>query len=280
MHGRLSPTFRGKSWAKPDAESRRGGPGCAWRGPGHESRGAWASLCAALLLAVLSGRSGDWHSFLGFWVFPVKRLVGNARMFLLAARGVHVGQLPHGHSVPLPLSLRFAHDQATEQWQRVYLPMRHDAKSKKVVIVGGGIAGLCAGVYARRCGCEVEVLEMSEPAGGLATSRRRVITPSKPVHWVLVSSPKGPMYARWKEIFDIGKLRGWCRSRLIWSSALLSAAFATGERLSHGGFGYNAASRSKRTTFYLTSNVVFSRRRGVVVRFEIASAAILRPPEG
>jgi len=28
----------------------------------------------------------------------------------------------------------------------------------KIVIIGGGIAGLCAGVYARKCGYEVELL--------------------------------------------------------------------------------------------------------------------------
>ncbi|WP_394085909.1 NAD(P)-binding protein [Roseixanthobacter finlandensis] len=28
-----------------------------------------------------------------------------------------------------------------------------------IVIIGGGIAGLCAAVYARKCGYEVELLE-------------------------------------------------------------------------------------------------------------------------
>ena len=43
----------------------------------------------------------------------------------------------------------------------------------KIIIIGGGIAGLCAGVYARKCGYRAEVLEMNETAGGLATSWRR-----------------------------------------------------------------------------------------------------------
>ena len=37
---------------------------------------------------------------------------------------------------------------------------------RKIVIIGGGIAGLCAGVYARRCGYEVDLVEMHERPGG------------------------------------------------------------------------------------------------------------------
>jgi phytoene dehydrogenase-like protein len=33
---------------------------------------------------------------------------------------------------------------------------------KKIVIIGGGIAGLCTAVYALRCGYAVEVLEMHD----------------------------------------------------------------------------------------------------------------------
>ncbi len=35
-------------------------------------------------------------------------------------------------------------------------------------IIGGGIAGLSAAVYALKCGYQVEVLEMHDMAGGLA----------------------------------------------------------------------------------------------------------------
>ncbi|QKT04959.1 FAD-dependent oxidoreductase [Ectothiorhodospiraceae bacterium 2226] len=42
--------------------------------------------------------------------------------------------------------------------------------TRKVVVVGAGIAGLCAAVYARKCGYEVEVLEQR---GGAATTRSR-----------------------------------------------------------------------------------------------------------
>jgi 2-polyprenyl-6-methoxyphenol hydroxylase-like FAD-dependent oxidoreductase len=34
------------------------------------------------------------------------------------------------------------------------------------VIIDGGIAGLCTAVYARKCGYDVELLEMHDTAGG------------------------------------------------------------------------------------------------------------------
>jgi phytoene dehydrogenase-like protein len=79
--------------------------------------------------------------------------------------------------------------------------------AKKVVVIGGGIAGLCAAVYARKCGYEVEVLEMGQAAGGLATSwRRGDYTFETCLHWLLGSHPNGTFYSRWQEVFDIGKL--------------------------------------------------------------------------
>ena len=77
----------------------------------------------------------------------------------------------------------------------------------KIVIIGGGIAGLCAGVYAQKCGYHAEVLEMNETAGGLATSwRRGGYTFETCLHWLLGSNATSPMYLQWQEVFDIGKL--------------------------------------------------------------------------
>ena len=53
--------------------------------------------------------------------------------------------------------------------------------TKKVVVIGGGIAGLCAAVYARKCNYKVEVLEMGYAAGGLATGWRRGDSRSTPI---------------------------------------------------------------------------------------------------
>ena len=83
--------------------------------------------------------------------------------------------------------------------------MTQDAR--KVVIIGAGIAGLSAAVYAQKCGYQAEVLEMNDIAGGLAMSwRRGDYTFETCLHWLYGSNPKSRMYARWKEIFDIEKL--------------------------------------------------------------------------
>jgi len=79
---------------------------------------------------------------------------------------------------------------------------------RKIIIVGAGIAGLCAAVYARRCGYEAELIEMHDAAGGLATSwRRGDYTFETCLHWLLGSNPDSMMYARWREVFDIGQLK-------------------------------------------------------------------------
>lgn len=81
-------------------------------------------------------------------------------------------------------------------------------QEKKIAIIGGGIAGLCTAVYARKSGYAVDVYEMSQSAGGLATSwRRGQYTFETCLHWLLGSNPSRAMYARWQEVFDIGKLQ-------------------------------------------------------------------------
>ena len=79
--------------------------------------------------------------------------------------------------------------------------------NKRVVIIGAGIAGLCAAVYSRQCGYEVVLLEQAETAGGLATNwRRGEYTFENCLHWLLGSSPNNPMHAQWADVFDIDKL--------------------------------------------------------------------------
>jgi len=83
--------------------------------------------------------------------------------------------------------------------------MQQDAR--KIVIVGGGIAGLCAAVYARKCGYQAEVLEMHDVAGGLAANWRRCgYTFETCLHWLYGSNPASPMHAVWREVCDIDRL--------------------------------------------------------------------------
>ena len=79
--------------------------------------------------------------------------------------------------------------------------------SRKLVVIGAGIAGLCAAVYARRSGYEVEVLDQHDATGGLATSwRRGDYTFETCLHWLVGSDPKGALHAQWREVFDIDRL--------------------------------------------------------------------------
>jgi phytoene dehydrogenase-like protein len=78
---------------------------------------------------------------------------------------------------------------------------------KKVLIVGGGIAGLCTGVYLRRLGFDTEILEMHTISGGLATAwKKGGFTFENCIHWLVGSKDGGQMNAAWKEVFDIGRL--------------------------------------------------------------------------
>ncbi|MBS1802954.1 MAG: NAD(P)/FAD-dependent oxidoreductase [Acidobacteria bacterium] len=78
---------------------------------------------------------------------------------------------------------------------------------KKIVIVGAGIAGLSAAVYALKCGYEVEVLEMHDMAGGLAMSwHRGPYTFETCLHWLIGSKPGGEFNRVWKELVDLDRL--------------------------------------------------------------------------
>ena len=78
---------------------------------------------------------------------------------------------------------------------------------KRIVIIGGGIAGLCTAVYALKCGYEVEVLEMHDMAGGLAMSWcRSPYTFETCLHWLVGSRPNGDFHSQWQEVCDIDSL--------------------------------------------------------------------------
>ncbi len=81
-------------------------------------------------------------------------------------------------------------------------------ESRKVLIIGGGIAGLCTGVYLRKNGFETEILEMHSIAGGLATAwKRNGYTFENCIHWLVGSKEGEELNATWKEVFDIGRLK-------------------------------------------------------------------------
>jgi phytoene dehydrogenase-like protein len=84
---------------------------------------------------------------------------------------------------------------------------RNSGSGRRVVIIGAGIAGLCAAVYARKSGYDVTLLEKHDTPGGLATSwRRGEYTFETCLHWLLGSAPGAPLHDHWREVFDIDAL--------------------------------------------------------------------------
>ena len=72
---------------------------------------------------------------------------------------------------------------------------------KRVVVIGGGIAGLSAGVYAQKCGFDVTVLESHSIAGGNCTSwKRKGYLFEGGMHWLTGSTKKEPIHKVWRHI--------------------------------------------------------------------------------
>ena len=72
---------------------------------------------------------------------------------------------------------------------------------KKVIIIGAGISGLSAGVYAARSGFDVTILEQHIIAGGLSTAwSRKGYYFEGGMHWLTGSSPKLKLNQIWHEV--------------------------------------------------------------------------------
>jgi len=72
---------------------------------------------------------------------------------------------------------------------------------KKVIVIGGGIAGLSAGVYAQKCGFDVTVLESRSIAGGNCTSwRRGGYLFEGGMHWLSGSNKKEAVNKIWRHV--------------------------------------------------------------------------------
>ena len=71
--------------------------------------------------------------------------------------------------------------------------------SKRIVIIGGGIAGLSAGIYSAMNGFDTEIIEMHTAAGGQCTAwDRKGYRFDYCLHW-LVGTSKGAFHKIWKE---------------------------------------------------------------------------------
>lgn len=72
---------------------------------------------------------------------------------------------------------------------------------KSIAIIGGGIAGLCAGCYARMNGYKTRIFEMHTVPGGVCTAwKRSGYTVDSCIHWLVGSSPGVSYHKLWREV--------------------------------------------------------------------------------
>ncbi len=77
---------------------------------------------------------------------------------------------------------------------------------KTVAIIGGGVAGLCAGCYAQMNGYKATIFEMHNLPGGVCTAwQRNGYTIDSCIHWLVGTSPASSYHKLWREV---GALEG------------------------------------------------------------------------
>lgn len=78
---------------------------------------------------------------------------------------------------------------------------------KKIIIIGAGISGLCAGSYLQMNGYDTEIFELHNGPGGVCTGwERKGYSFDFCIHWIVGSSPSNDFYGIWNELIDMEKL--------------------------------------------------------------------------
>lgn len=73
--------------------------------------------------------------------------------------------------------------------------------AKKLLIIGGGVAGLSAGIYGRMNGYDTEIFEMHTIPGGVCTAwKRGDYLFDGCIHWLVGSKPGNAFHAVWREL--------------------------------------------------------------------------------
>ena len=81
-------------------------------------------------------------------------------------------------------------------------------KTKKVTIIGAGIAGLSAGCYLQMNGYNTDIYELHTTPGGLCTSwKRKDYTFDGCIHWLMGSHPGNPFYNLWNELIKMDEVQ-------------------------------------------------------------------------
>jgi phytoene dehydrogenase-like protein len=88
-------------------------------------------------------------------------------------------------------------------------------KNKKILIIGSGIAGLCAGSYLQMNGYDTEIFEMHDIPGGLCTSWvRKDYTFDGCIYSIGILNKKQKISRWWRELIDVDNLKFYCHDNL------------------------------------------------------------------
>ncbi len=80
---------------------------------------------------------------------------------------------------------------------------------QKIIIIGGGVAGLTAGIYAQKAGFDSEIYEKHSIMGGQCTGwKRNGFYIDNCISWMTCGAPEFPIYNMWKEVGFLGDENG------------------------------------------------------------------------
>ena len=90
---------------------------------------------------------------------------------------------------------------------------------EKVVIIGGGIAGLAAGVYALKAGFEAEIFEKNAVPGGECMGwNRKGYQIDNCIHWLTGTDRKTGLFQVWKTVGAIDEDTEYAKTSKFYSS--------------------------------------------------------------
>ena len=73
--------------------------------------------------------------------------------------------------------------------------------SKRIIVIGGGISGLTAGIYALKEGFDVEIFESHNVVGGMCAQwQRKGVACTSAVHWMMGTRDGSDLHEIWKTV--------------------------------------------------------------------------------